>query len=272
MAFMGQVLFLPCMISNIHTANLVKKYGGRTVVNHVSFEVNQGEIVGLLGPNGAGKTTSFYMVTGLIKPDEGEVFLNEDNITKLPMYKRAKLGIGYLPQEASIFRKLSVEDNILAVLEMTRLSKDQQKEKLESLLDEFHLHHVRKSPGDVLSGGERRRTEIARALAVDPKFILLDEPFAGIDPIAVEDIQSIVAKLKFKNIGILITDHNVTETLSICDRAYLLIEGKIFKHGSAEELAADDQVKRLYLGRNFELKRKDYLYEEIQNAAKEGSK
>ena len=257
-----QALFLPGMSIKIHTSELVKKYSGRTVVNHVSVEVNQGEIVGLLGPNGAGKTTSFYMVVGLIKPDEGEVFINEDNITKLPMYKRAQLGIGYLPQEASIFRKLSVEDNILAVLEMKGLKKAEQREKLETLLDEFRLHHVRKSNGDVLSGGERRRTEIARALAVDPKFILLDEPFAGIDPIAVEDIQSIVAKLKFKNIGILITDHNVTETLSICDRAYLLIEGKIFKHGTAEELAADEHVKRLYLGRNFELKRKDYLLDE----------
>jgi len=258
----GQTLFLRGMSIKIHTSELVKKYSGRTVVNHVSVEVNQGEIVGLLGPNGAGKTTSFYMVVGLIKPDEGEVFINEDNITKLPMYKRAQLGIGYLPQEASIFRKLSVEDNILAVLEMKGLKKAEQREKLETLLDEFRLHHVRKSNGDVLSGGERRRTEIARALAVDPKFILLDEPFAGIDPIAVEDIQSIVAKLKFKNIGILITDHNVTETLSICDRAYLLIEGKIFKHGTAEELAADEHVKRLYLGRNFELKRKDYLLDE----------
>jgi lipopolysaccharide export system ATP-binding protein len=246
----------------IHTKNLVKKYGSRTVVNHVSFNVKQGEIVGLLGPNGAGKTTSFYQVVGLVKPDEGEVFLGDDNITKLPMYKRAKLGIGYLPQEASIFRKLSVEDNIAAVLEMTSLTSAQQKEKRESLLKEFRLQHVRKSNGDVLSGGERRRTEIARALAVDPKFILLDEPFAGIDPIAVEDIQAIVAKLKHKNIGILITDHNVTETLSICDRAYLLIEGKIFKHGTAEELADDEQVRKLYLGRNFELKRKDYLYEE----------
>jgi lipopolysaccharide export system ATP-binding protein len=229
----------------------------------VSVEVKQGEIVGLLGPNGAGKTTTFYMVVGLIRPDEGEVFLNDTNITKLPMYKRAQLGIGYLPQEASVFRKLSVEDNILAVLEMTRLSKNSQKEKLETLLNEFHLQHVRRSNGDILSGGERRRTEIARALAVDPKFILLDEPFAGIDPIAVEDIQAIVAKLKFKHIGILITDHNVTETLSICDRAYLLIEGKIFKHGTAEELAKDDQVKKLYLGRNFELKRKDYLLQEF---------
>jgi lipopolysaccharide export system ATP-binding protein len=247
----------------IHTNNLLKQYRNRVVVNHVSVEVNQGEIVGLLGPNGAGKTTTFYMVVGLIRPDEGEVFLNDTNITRLPMYKRAQLGIGYLPQEASVFRKLSVEDNILAVLEMTRLSKNKQKEKLETLLNEFHLQQVRKSNGDVLSGGERRRTEIARALAVDPKFILLDEPFAGIDPIAVEDIQAIVAKLKFKNIGILITDHNVTETLSICDRAYLLIEGKIFKHGTAEELANNDQVKKLYLGRNFELKRKDYLLQEF---------
>ncbi len=251
------------MSIRIHTNNLLKQYRNRVVVNHVSVEVNQGEIVGLLGPNGAGKTTTFYMVVGLIRPDEGEVFLNDTNITKLPMYKRAQLGIGYLPQEASVFRKLSVEDNILAVLEMTRLSKNSQKEKLETLLNEFRLQHVRKSNGDVLSGGERRRTEIARALAVDPKFILLDEPFAGIDPIAVEDIQAIVAKLKFKNIGILITDHNVTETLSICDRAYLLIEGKIFKHGTAEELAENDQVKKLYLGRNFELKRKDYLLDQF---------
>jgi len=247
----------------IHTTDLVKRYRSRTVVNHVSVEVGQGQIIGLLGPNGAGKTTTFYMVVGLIKPDEGEVFLNETNITKMPMYKRAQLGIGYLPQETSIFRKLTVEDNISAVLEMTRLSRKTQKEKLESLLKEFRLQHVRKSNGDVLSGGERRRTEIARALAVDPKFILLDEPFAGIDPIAVEDIQAIVARLKFKNIGILITDHNVTETLSICDSAYLLIEGKIFKHGTAEELAKDEQVKKLYLGRNFELKRKDYLLQEI---------
>jgi lipopolysaccharide export system ATP-binding protein len=250
----------------IRTENLVKRYGTRTVVNQVSFDVKQGEIVGLLGPNGAGKTTSFYQVVGLIKPDSGTVYLNDQDITALPMYKRAQMGIGYLPQEASVFRKLSVEDNISAVLEMTTLSKQEQRQKLESLLEEFRLGHVRKSNGDVLSGGERRRTEIARALAVDPKFILLDEPFAGIDPIAVEDIQAIVAKLKFKNIGILITDHNVTETLSICDRAYLLIEGRIFKHGSAEELAADEQVRKLYLGRNFELKRKDWIYEEaMQN-------
>ena len=234
------------------------------MVNHVSIEVKQGEIVGLLGPNGAGKTTTFYMVVGLIRPDEGTVYLNEQDITKLPMYKRAQAGIGYLPQESSIFRKLSVQDNISAVLEMTNLTRSQQKEKQESLLNEFRLQHVRKNNGDILSGGERRRTEIARALAVDPKFILLDEPFAGIDPIAVEDIQAIVAKLKHKNIGILITDHNVTETLSICDRAYLLIEGKIFKHGTAEELSEDEQVRRLYLGRNFELKRKDYLHEEAQ--------
>ncbi len=253
------------MSLTIQTKNLVKIYGSRTVVNDVSFNVSQGEIVGLLGPNGAGKTTSFYQVVGLIKPDEGEVFLNELNITKLPMYKRAQMGIGYLPQEASVFRKLSVEDNIMAVLEMTMLKKPAQKEKLESLINEFRLQHVRKNNGDTLSGGERRRTEIARALAVDPKFILLDEPFAGVDPIAVEDIQAIVAKLKFKNIGILITDHNVNETLSICDRAYLLIDGKIFKHGTAEELANDEQVRRLYLGKNFELKRKDYLHTEAAN-------
>ncbi len=246
----------------IQTKDLVKSYGSRTVVKNVSFNVSQGEIVGLLGPNGAGKTTSFYQVVGLIKPDSGDVFLNELNITKLPMYKRAQMGIGYLPQEASVFRKLSVEDNVLAVLEMTKLKKVQQKEKLELLLNELRLQHVRKNNGDTLSGGERRRTEIARALAVDPKFILLDEPFAGVDPIAVEDIQEIIAKLKFKNIGVLITDHNVNETLSICDRAYLLIDGAIFKHGTAEELAGDEQVRRLYLGKNFELKRKDYLHEQ----------
>ena len=249
----------------IHTKDLVKSYRNRTVVNHVSVEVSQGEIVGLLGPNGAGKTTTFYMVVGLIKPDEGEVFLNETDITGMPMYKRSQQGIGYLPQEASVFRKLSVEDNIMAVLEMRKISKKQRKEKLEELLDEFHLHHVRKNNGDSLSGGERRRTEIARALAVDPKFILLDEPFAGVDPIAVEDIQAVVARLKYKNIGILITDHNVNETLSICDRAYLLIEGKIFKHGTAEELSSDEHVRRLYLGRNFELKRKDYLLDQGKN-------
>ena len=245
----------------IHTSALQKSYKGRTVVNNVSVTVKQGEIVGLLGPNGAGKTTTFYMVVGLIKPDEGAVFLNEEDITKLPMYKRAQMGIGYLPQEASVFRSLSVEDNILAVLEMTKLSKEERLLKLESLLDEFNLQLVRKNNGDSLSGGERRRTEIARALAVDPKFILLDEPFAGVDPIAVEDIQMVVAKLKTKNIGILITDHNVNETLSICDSAYLLIEGKIFKHGTAEELAEDEDVRRLYLGTNFTLRRKDWIIE-----------
>ena len=243
----------------IHTNNLIKRYKNRTVVNNVSVNVKQGEIVGLLGPNGAGKTTTFYMVVGLIRPDEGSVYLNDINITSLPMYKRAQMGIGYLPQEASVFRQLSVEDNIMAVLEMTKLTKGERLKKQEELLNEFNLHHVRKNNGDSLSGGERRRTEIARALAVDPKFILLDEPFAGVDPIAVEDIQMVVAKLKYKNIGILITDHNVNETLSICDRAYLLIEGKIYKHGTAEELAEDDEVKRLYLGTNFELKRKDWI-------------
>jgi lipopolysaccharide export system ATP-binding protein len=256
---------------SIHTKDLVKTYGSRKVVNHVSINLEQGEIVGLLGPNGAGKTTTFYMVVGLIRPDEGDVYLNDVNITKLPMYKRAQLGIGYLPQEASVFRKLTVEDNIAAVLEMTKLNKQEQNERLEKLLNEFRLQHVRKSNGDVLSGGERRRTEIARALAVDPKFILLDEPFAGIDPIAVEDIQAIVARLKYKNIGILITDHNVTETLSICDRAYLLIEGQIFKHGTADELAKDEHVKRLYLGRNFELRRKEYLHQEAQTEFNEST-
>jgi lipopolysaccharide export system ATP-binding protein len=250
--------------SEIHTNQLIKSYRSRTVVNQVSVNVKQGEIVGLLGPNGAGKTTTFYMVVGLIKPDEGAVYLDDTEITKYPMYKRAQMGIGYLPQEASVFRKLSVEDNIMAVLEMTSLTRGEQKKKMESLLDEFHLHHVRKNNGDSLSGGERRRTEIARALAVDPKFILLDEPFAGVDPIAVEDIQAVVARLKYRNIGILITDHNVNETLSICDRAYLLIEGKIFQHGTAEELAENEQVRRLYLGKNFELKRKDYLHEEAR--------
>lgn len=255
-------LYKPLTLNlKIKTENLVKSYSSRTVVNHVSIEVNQGEIVGLLGPNGAGKTTTFYMVVGLIKPDEGEVHLNQERITGQPMYKRAKMGIGYLPQEASVFRKLSVEDNIMAVLQMTDLKKNERIEKMEMLLDEFNLNKVRKNNGDSLSGGERRRTEIARALAVDPKFILLDEPFAGVDPIAVEDIQANVARLKYKNIGILITDHNVNETLSICDRAYLLIEGKIFKHGTAEELAADEQVRRLYLGTNFELKRKDWIIE-----------
>lgn len=228
------------------------------MVNDISIQVSQGEIVGLLGPNGAGKTTSFYMIVGLIKPNSGKIFLEEQDITGLPMYKRAKLGIGYLAQEASVFRKLSVEENILAVLEMTTLSKVQQKEKMESLLEEFSLTHVRKNLGMVLSGGERRRTEIARALAVDPKFVLLDEPFAGVDPIAVEEIQTIVAKLKTKNIGILITDHNVNETLSITDRAYLMFEGRLLKAGTAEELAADEQVRRVYLGTQFELKRKTF--------------
>jgi len=249
------------VILAIQTDKLIKQYKGRKVVDQVSISVKQGEIVGLLGPNGAGKTTTFYMVVGLIAPDEGRMFLNDEDITKLPMYKRAQMGLGYLPQEASVFRKLSVADNIMAVLEMTKLTKGEREHKLESLLDEFNLHQVRDNNGDSLSGGERRRTEIARALAVDPKFILLDEPFAGVDPIAVEDIQSVVARLKLKDIGILITDHNVNETLSICDRAYLLIEGKIFKHGTAEELAEDDQVRRLYLGTNFELKRKDWIIE-----------
>lgn len=236
--------------------DLMKMYGKRQVVKGVSVEVEQGEIVGLLGPNGAGKTTSFYMIVGFIKPNGGKVYLEEEEITLLPMYKRAQKGIGYLPQEASVFRKLSVEDNIRAVLEMMPYSEEQQKEKLESLLDEFGLHKVRKSNGDTLSGGERRRCEIARALATDPKFILLDEPFAGIDPIAVEDIQYIVAKLKTKNIGILITDHNVQETLSITDRSYLMFEGKILKAGTAEELAADEQVRKVYLGQSFELRKK----------------
>lgn len=241
---------------------LVKTYKGRRVVNNVACTVNQGEIVGLLGPNGAGKTTSFYMVVGLIQAEQGKVTLDGEDITKLPMYKRAQKGIGYLPQEASVFRDLSIEDNIMAVLEMTKLSKAEREERLEKLIAEFRLGHVRKNLGKVLSGGERRRTEIARALAVDPKFILLDEPFAGIDPIAVEDIQRIVSKLKKKNIGILITDHNVQETLSITDRAYLLYEGKILRAGVAEELAADPEVRRLYLGQNFELRRKNLSDEE----------
>jgi lipopolysaccharide export system ATP-binding protein len=235
--------------------NLVKKYHYRTVVNSASFEVRQGEIVGLLGPNGAGKTTSFYMIVGLIKPNGGRVFLDNEDITSLAMYKRAKKGIGYLPQEASVFRKLTVEDNLMAVLQFTKLNKEQQKQKLESLLDEFGLQNVRKGKGITLSGGERRRTEIARALAVDPHFILLDEPFAGVDPIAVEDIQAIVSKLKERNIGVLITDHNVHETLTITDRAYLLFEGSILKSGTAEELANDEQVRKVYLGQNFELRR-----------------
>ncbi|WP_346855488.1 LPS export ABC transporter ATP-binding protein [uncultured Draconibacterium sp.] len=234
--------------------NIVKKYRKRTVVKGVSFEVNQGEIVGLLGPNGAGKTTSFYMIVGLIQPFSGNIYLDQQNITKLPVYKRAKLGIGYLAQEASVFRKLSIEDNIRAVLEMTNYSKEYQREKLETLIEEFSLGHIRKSKGIQLSGGERRRTEIARALAIDPKFILLDEPFAGVDPIAVEDIQQIVMKLKEKNIGVLITDHNVHETLRITDRSYLLFEGNILKAGTADELAADEVVRRVYLGENFELR------------------
>jgi lipopolysaccharide export system ATP-binding protein len=240
----------------LRAEHLVKIYKGRRVVNDISVQVEQGEIVGLLGPNGAGKTTSFYMIVGLIQPNEGKIFLEDEQITGLPMYKRAKLGIGYLAQEASVFRKLSVEENIMAVLEMTKMPKAQQKEKTESLLEEFSLTHVRKNLGMVLSGGERRRTEIARALAVDPKFVLLDEPFAGVDPIAVEEIQTIVAKLKTKNIGILITDHNVNETLSITDRAYLMFEGRLLKAGTAEELAADEQVRKVYLGSQFELKRK----------------
>jgi len=240
----------------LHSNQLIKKYGDRTVVKGVSLKVNQGEIVGLLGPNGAGKTTTFYMVVGFIKPNGGNVFLDEENITSLPMYRRARRGIGYLPQEPSVFRKLSVEDNLKAVLEMMPISKEEQAERLESLIDEFGLEKVRKSNGDTLSGGERRRTEIARALASNPKFILLDEPFAGIDPIAVEDIQAIVFKLKSRNIGILITDHNVQETLSITDRAYLMYDGEILMAGTAEELAADEQVRRVYLGQNFELKRK----------------
>jgi len=239
----------------LRSQNLVKQYGAKRVVNDVSVEVNQGEIVGLLGPNGAGKTTSFYMFVGLVRPDEGQVFLEDTEISSWPMFKRAQHGIGYLPQEASVFRELSVEENIQAILEMTKLTKKEQEEKLESLISEFGLGKVRKNLGKVLSGGERRRTEIARALATDPKFILLDEPFAGVDPIAVEDIQQIVAKLKQKNIGILITDHNVQETLSITDRAYLLFEGKLLKHGTAQELANDEMVRKVYLGQNFELRR-----------------
>ena len=239
----------------LRTENLIKKYGKRTVVRDVSFHVDQGEIVGLLGPNGAGKTTSFYMIVGLIKPFSGKVFLDDMEITSYPMYKRAQAGIGYLAQEASVFRKLSVEDNIRAVLQFTKISKADQENRLESLIDEFGLSHVRKSFGIQLSGGERRRTEIARALAVDPKFILLDEPFAGVDPIAVEDIQTIVSKLVEKNIGVLITDHNVHETLNITHRAYLLFEGSILKAGNAEELAEDEHVRKVYLGENFTLRR-----------------
>lgn len=240
----------------LRSEHLMKQYKGRKVVNDVSVEVNQGEIVGLLGPNGAGKTTSFYQIVGLIPPDSGKIFLGNIELTDMPMYKRAQMGVGYLPQEASVFRNLSVEDNIAAVLEMTKLSKTEQKARLELLLSEFGLNRVRTSMGNVLSGGERRRTEIARALATDPKFILLDEPFAGIDPIAVEDIQRIVEQLKRKNIGVLITDHNVQETLSITDRAYLLFEGKILKQGTAEELANDEQVRRVYLGQHFVLRKR----------------
>jgi len=239
----------------LRAENLVKKYKTRTVVNNVSVHVEQGEIVGLLGPNGAGKTTTFYMTVGLIKPNEGKIFLEDEDITALPMYQRAKLGLGYLAQEASVFRKLTVEENILAVLEMRDYTKQQRKERVEEMLEEFSLQRVRKSLGMSLSGGERRRTEIARALAVDPKFVLLDEPFAGVDPIAVEEIQSIVSRLKNKNIGILITDHNVDETLSITDRAYLMVDGKLFKSGTAQELADDPQVRKVYLGQNFELRR-----------------
>jgi len=239
----------------LSTDNLVKIYKNRRVVNGVSVEVNQGEIVGLLGPNGAGKTTSFYQIVGFIQPDEGRVYLDDKDITNVPMFKRAELGIGYLPQEVSVFRKLTVEDNLKAILEMTKLSKAEQSERLETLLDEFGLQHVRENLGEVLSGGEKRRIEIARCLTVNPKFILLDEPFAGVDPIAVEDIQLIVSKLKEKNIGILITDHNVQETLHIVDRAYLLFEGSILKAGTAEELAADEQVRKVYLGQNFELRK-----------------
>jgi len=240
----------------LSSQNLIKQYGSKRVVNDVSVEVNTGEIVGLLGPNGAGKTTTFYMFVGLVKPDTGKIYLNEEEITHLPMYQRARKGLGYLPQEASVFRELSVEDNIKAILEITKLTPNEQKEMLESLIEEFGLGRVRKNLGKVLSGGERRRTEIARALATDPSFILLDEPFAGVDPIAVEDIQAIVSKLKEKNIGILITDHNVQETLSITDRAYLLFEGKLLKQGTAEELAADEMVRKVYLGQNFVLRRK----------------
>nr|WP_294896278.1 LPS export ABC transporter ATP-binding protein [uncultured Pedobacter sp.] len=242
----------------LRAENLIKKYKQRVVVNNVSFHVGQGEIVGLLGPNGAGKTTSFYMIVGLIRPNEGKVFLEDEDITSDPMYKRAQKGIGYLAQEASVFRKLSVEDNILAVLEMSELSKEEQKDKLETLIDEFSLHRVRKNRGDLLSGGERRRTEIARALAADPKFILLDEPFAGVDPIAVEEIQMIVAKLKHRNIGILITDHNVNETLSITDRAYLLTEGNLMLSGTPQEIANNEMARKFYLGESFELKIKKF--------------
>lgn len=244
--------------SVIRTRGLVKKYRNRTVVKEVSVQVQQGQIIGLLGPNGAGKTTTFYMVVGLVKPDSGDIFLDEKPITKIPMYKRAQLGIGYLPQEVSVFRKLSVEENILAILEMRKLTKAQQRERLEQLLEEFRLTHVRKNSGDSLSGGERRRTEIARSLAINPKFILLDEPFAGVDPIAVEDIQYVVYKLKQKNIGILITDHNVQETLSIIDKGYILVDGKIFSSGTSQQLADNEEVRRSYLGSGFVLRHKHF--------------
>ena len=240
----------------LHTDIIRKSYRGRHVVKGISVEVNEGEIVGLLGPNGAGKTTSFYMIVGLVSPDEGNVYLDNTNITSYPMFKRSQMGIGYLPQEVSVFRKLSVEDNIMAILEMTKMTKAEREARLEELISEFSLNHVRKTLGNRLSGGEKRRTEIARALATNPKFLLLDEPFAGVDPIAVEDIQSIVSQLKKKNIGILITDHNVQETLTITDRAYLLFEGSILKSGTAEELAADEQVRKVYLGQNFVLRKK----------------
>ena len=249
----------------LRTEGLVKTYGKRTVVNHVSFDVKQGEIVGLLGPNGAGKTTSFYMTTGLVVPNEGRIFIGDLEITKFPVFKRARNGIGYLAQEASVFRRLSVEDNIRAVLEMTSFSKEYQNERVEALIEEFRLQKVRKSLGIQLSGGERRRTEIARAVAINPAFILLDEPFAGVDPIAVEDIQSIVATLKHKNIGVIITDHNVDETLAITDRTYLLYEGKILKTGTAEELAADPMVRKVYLGQHFELKKSHQITQEMKN-------
>ncbi len=247
----------------LRAENLVKSYKGRDVVKGINVEVNRGEIVGLLGPNGAGKTTSFYMIVGLIKPNKGRIYLNDTEITKYPMYKRAQNGIGYLAQEASVFRKLSVEDNILSVLQLTKLSKKEQHQRMELLIEEFGLGHIRKNRGDLLSGGERRRTEIARALATDPSFILLDEPFAGVDPVAVEDIQRIVAQLKDKNIGILITDHNVQETLAITDRTYLMFEGSILKHGEPEELAADEMVRKVYLGQNFELRKKKLDFKSI---------
>ena len=253
----------------LRTEGLVKRYGKRTVVNDVSINVRQGEIVGLLGPNGAGKTTSFYMTTGLIVPNAGHIYLDDEDITDYPVYKRARAGIGYLPQEASVFRKMSVEDNILSVLEMTRLNRKEQRAKLESLISEFRLGKVRKNKGDQLSGGERRRTEIARCLAINPKFIMLDEPFAGVDPIAVEDIQHIVWRLKYRNIGILITDHNVYETLTITDRAYLLFEGRILFQGKPEELAANKIVKEKYLGTDFELRKKDFQLMDEQKRARE---